>query len=589
MVAERGIPMAWSPVPDLSSPGRPARAAFAVTAVIMLVQSLRSYATLNQTLGDTDDALRLRIVRDLVAGRGWFDTHLDRLQPPAGVDIHWSRLIDGGMAALNTLFGLVLAPETAEFAMRLIWPLLWVFPLTLGGLLIARRLGGSTAVMACAIFIASVPVQMQFAAGRIDHHNVQIALTMLMLAGLVHLDTKWGPWLAGIATGLVLAVGLEPLLFVAIGGMFVALRFAADDGFAPMMRRYAIGLLLSVLAAYLAQTPPRLWFASACDMLAINLLTGLIVASAGLIAASFTTRSSGLRLGAVLTAGGAALATCLALDPACLGGPYAHMDARLHAEWLDHVTEVMNWPVLFQNMPGLAAALLAPSLVAVAALLGSLRDENVRHDPAWLITGAVFAAAVFAGLFMVRILPYAAAFSALVLAGAFARHAPRKIRDTFVAAAIAAFAISPTPVALVAAVLAPDTNTADKNTNRKACTATASFTPLAGLPAGLFLADIDVGPHLIVHTHHSALAAPYHRMNEGLVTAHEIWSAEPMAAEQMLRARGVSYVMLCPARGKLPIKFPATSLRTALEHGDVPDFLEPVPAGKAFKLWKFKP
>jgi hypothetical protein len=584
-----GIPMAWSPVPDLSSPGRPGRAAFALTAIIMLVQSLRSYASLGETLGDTDDALRLRIVRDLVAGRGWFDTHLDRLQPPAGVDIHWSRLIDGGMAALNALFGLVLAPEAAEYAMRLIWPLLWVFPLTLGGLLIARRLGGSAAVLACAIFIASVPVQMQFAAGRIDHHNVQIALTMLMLAGLVYPDTKWGPWLAGIATGLVLAVGLEPLLFVAIGGMFVALRFVADDGFAPMVRRYAIGLLLSVLAAYMAQTPPRLWFASACDMLAINLLAGLVVASAGLITASFVTRSFGFRLGAVLTAGGAALAACVALDPACLNGPYAHMDARLYAEWLEHVTEVMSWPVLFQNMPGLAVALLAPSLVAAAALLWSLRDENVRRDPAWLITSAVFAAAVVAGLFMVRILPYAAAFSALLLAGAFARHAPRKIRDKFVAAALAAFAISPTPVALAAALLAPEPGAADKSANRNACTATVSFAPLAALPAGLFLADIDIGPYLIVHTHHSALAAPYHRMNEGLVTAHAIWSAEPEAAEHLLRVRGVSYVMLCPARGKLPIEFPDKSLRAALERGDVPDFLESVPAGKTFKLWKFKP
>jgi len=182
--------MAWSPVPDLTSPGRPARAALALSALLALVEAVRGYAKLGVTLGDTDDALHLQIVRDLLAGRGWFDTHLDRLQPPAGLDMHWSWLDDGGLAALNLFFALILPPDMAETAMRLVWPVLWIFPLALGSVLIARRLGGSLFVLAAAIFVASYSVLMQFAAGRIDHHNVQMALAMLMLAGTVNLDRR---------------------------------------------------------------------------------------------------------------------------------------------------------------------------------------------------------------------------------------------------------------------------------------------------------------------------------------------------------------------------------------------------------------
>jgi len=46
--------------------------------------------------------------------------------------------------------------------------------------------------------------------------------------------------------------------------------------------------------------------------------------------------------------------------------------------------------------------------------------------------------------------------------------------------------------------------------------------------------------------------------------------------------------MLCAARGKLPFKWPDDSLRAALERGDAPTFLEPVPAGDVFRLWRVR-
>src|SRR5260370_41349134 len=48
----------------------------------------------------TDDAMRLVEVRDLLAGQGWFDLTQYRLNPPDGVVMHWSRLIDLPLALL---------------------------------------------------------------------------------------------------------------------------------------------------------------------------------------------------------------------------------------------------------------------------------------------------------------------------------------------------------------------------------------------------------------------------------------------------------------------------------------------------------
>jgi hypothetical protein len=580
--------MNWSPVPDFASPKRPARVALAVTLLVAALQTVYSWTKLPLALGDTDDALRLVIVRNLLTGGHWFDTHIERLQPPAGLDMHWSRLLDGAMALVYGGFALVVPAETAELLFRLIWPLLWVFPLTLGAVLAARRLGGSTAVLAAATFVASIPVQMQFHPGRIDHHNAQIALSMLVLAGALHLETRWGPWLAGIATGLLLAIGLEAVVFAILCGAKIALRFADHADYARPARRYALGLGATALLAFFAQTPPHLWTVTACDMLSVNLLAGVVVGAVGLFLASFVRGGAVPRLGAVLTAGALALGVYIALDPACLKGPFAHMDPRLRGYWLDHVVEVMNWLQFYGTRPALAAALLAPSLIAIIGFsIAVIRDRTLLRNPAWILVLALFVAGLLSGLFAIRALSYASAFGAVLFAGAFPRLLPHRLSSTLVAAALSAFLVSPSPVAVLAAMIAKPVAAQDE-ADRQQCSEAASFTQLAALPPGLVLSTIDAGPNLLAYTKLSALAAPYHRMNEGIATAHDLWSAPAADAAQRLKARGIDYVLLCPGRGPLPFGFPPGSLKTTLDANTSPPGLVSVPAGPAFRLWQVR-
>src|SRR5258708_5838822 len=70
----------------------------------------------------TDDAMRLVEVRDLLAGQGWFDLTQYRLNPPDGVVMHWSRLIDLPLAMLIRAGETVLPSAIAERVAATIWP-----------------------------------------------------------------------------------------------------------------------------------------------------------------------------------------------------------------------------------------------------------------------------------------------------------------------------------------------------------------------------------------------------------------------------------------------------------------------------------
>src|SRR3546814_4090138 len=97
----------------------------------------RSPAIRALPISDTDDAMRMAQVRDLLAGQGWWDLTQYRVNPAdGGVLMHWSRIVDaplaGGILLLRPIFGQPLA----EQLVMALWP-----PLHLGVLLVVAALG----------------------------------------------------------------------------------------------------------------------------------------------------------------------------------------------------------------------------------------------------------------------------------------------------------------------------------------------------------------------------------------------------------------------------------------------------------------
>src|SRR5687768_11675045 len=75
-------------------------------------------------LGDTDDNPRMMQVRGLLSGQSWYDLRQYRLNPPAGADIHWTRLVDLPIAGIKLLFRPLLGGRIAELVAVTAAPLL---------------------------------------------------------------------------------------------------------------------------------------------------------------------------------------------------------------------------------------------------------------------------------------------------------------------------------------------------------------------------------------------------------------------------------------------------------------------------------
>ena len=149
--------------------------------------------------------------------------------------------------------------------MRAWWPLMWLLPTIAGMAAIAWRIAGREAAMvALLLALAGVPAYQQFTPGRIDHHNVQIALALLVTAAAAWSDRKsWTAAAAGVLTGLALAIGFESLPYLAICGGMLALRYASDPEAGAALRDYGLALAASTaLALFISVGPDRLDAAS---------------------------------------------------------------------------------------------------------------------------------------------------------------------------------------------------------------------------------------------------------------------------------------------------------------------------------------
>jgi hypothetical protein len=74
------------------------------------------------------------------------------------------------------------------------------------------------------------------------------------------------------------------------------------------------------------------------------------------------------------------------------------------------------------------------------------------------------------------------------------------------------------------------------------------------------------------------LAAPYHRLSDGIIAAHAAFALPPDAARDVLVRRKVAYVVTCGPRPPLDLAQAnrSASLWGQLQAGAVPGWLDPV-------------
>jgi hypothetical protein len=146
----------------------------------------------------------------------------------------------------------------------------------------------------------------------------------------------------------------------------------------------------------------------------------------------------------------------------------------------------------------------------------------------------------------------------------------------------------------IAAVHAAGYPAAEEDDNRilGGCFKTANYAQLARLPQGVVAAEVDLGSFVLALTPHAVLAAPYHRLSEGIIAAHQIFALPPESARGVVARFGVTYVVTCGARvpPEMSDAERAASLWTQLQAGTTPDWLAVVPAqpGEVFTVYRVK-
>jgi hypothetical protein len=550
---------------------------------------------------DTDDAMRMVQVRDLMAGQGWFDMNAWRLDPPRGVFTHWSRVVDAPLAALILFFRRFLDGVMAEHAARIAFPTLMLLALFAGGAYAARvfagrsmRLFGVAAMLFCGVMF------WQFPPGRIDHHAPQIVTLIFSVAAMAE---AYGPArareaaaLSGAMMAVSLAIGFEDLPFQALVAAAPAIYYILRGGEArEALRGFALGLAGALTPLFLLTVGPARWGVVTCDALSYAHLFSVLTGCAcyAILAAMGASQTNiWARLGLVAVAACLAVAPLASVSAACLVDPFVGLDPIVRRFWLDHNAEVISLAEEFRIEPSAAVLMAGPILIGLCgALFGCWRTSGVSRGRWVLLSGQIAIGLAF-GAMHVRVFSTTMPLAAVgllapvsALCNFFARRATGGLgrAASSLAALMALFALSAFGVALAM----PDLKTTAEAESSPAnawrrpdpCLASASYEPLAVLPPGLAVSQIPAGSYLLAHTNLSVLAAPYHRNNAGNRAALDILRAPPALAEDLARRASARYILLCwmkPSDGAALREMAPDGLAAELSRGSVPGWLRPL-------------
>lgn len=553
---------------SVREPGRRDRlviAGFWLTiAAALIVRALLQVETA-PLLGDSDDAMRMVTAADLLNGQPWQDLTQHRDNAPFGAPMHWSRLVDAPIALLLALTRPFLGPLAPD-AVAVAWPLLLMLPLlALSAAFIRRLVPDAGTVTALALPIVSFVLLIEFVPGRVDHHNVQILLTLTAALALVAWrERPAGGIVAGLAIATSLAIGLEamPMLVSAIA-IYACVWIAEPHRHRTALAAFGVTLALGTAGHFLLATAPASYLTPACDMLSITYIVPALLGGFGLAATATLTGylvRPWQRFAVLAVAGAATVGITIAFFPDCLAGPYAATNEALSG-YFDTISEAQPlWVRLFTDPPT-AIAFALPVLLAlpVSAWRAFKARGDARAD--WLIVLGFLAAAALVMLLQLRgarlAAPFALPAAAWVITHARARYlAKKRIADALMLigswlafAGVAHYAIAGLfsgwlDTRLIASIEASPVR------QWQDCFIGEHYDELAALPQGIVAAPSWNGAHILRYTPHAVLSAGFHRNIDGIRAAETFFAGDEAAARTLAAERGIDYVAFCPANKK---------------------------------------
>ncbi len=508
---------------------------------------------------DPDDALRLVQVRNWLNGQGWFDLHLYTINPPNGVLMHWSRLVDAPIAGLILLLRPFLGQAAAEQVTVVAVPLLTLLAATLLAGRTAARLGGARgALYSCLLMAFASPVLEQMRPMRIDHHGWQIVALLLATGGLFLADRRKGGWLIGAALAWGMTVSLELLPHAALFAAILGLRWLRDpaerDGLTAMLTALSVGAI-----ALFAATHGTIDLVSHCDSLSPAYLAALLAAAVLVRIIAALPAQPAWRLIALL--GSAAAISGLmvvAVEPACSRGPFAALDPLVQKFWYRNVLEGI--PIWHQPLPAMLQMLAMPVLgLAACGWMG--RGPGRAQAAAWLELGLLLAGCLLVGVAVARASAAAGAVGVIAVGAAIPAVLTRIEAMKSVIAKLAAFALllaalGPGLIAHALGLGKADAAGPKDPTVRAArsvnpgkpiesCGMPQSLSWFAGRGATTVFSPLDLGPDLLLRTPVAVVATGHHRGQAAMHDVMAAFMADPAAAEPLVRGHSARYVLSC--------------------------------------------
>ncbi len=593
------------------TPVRIALILWAAMSLVAIVSQWQAIVTLD--LSDTDDAMRMAQVRDLLAGQNWWDLSQYRVNPAGGgVLMHWSRIVDAplalGILVLEPLFGQAMA----ERVVMTLWPPMLGATLCAVCALGYRNLSDWRIAYVAPLFLIMAGFTVaQFRPLRVDHHGWQILLAMLIMAQALRPAT----WRAGLWGGLfaaaLLSISIEGLPIVALFAGLAALRWALHARTADRDRLYGfMGALAggAILLQFVTRGPVGL-LGTWCDSLSAPYMAAFVAAAAVTFAAVRANPGAlWARLGLLGVVGLAAAAALVGTEPQCANGPFASLDPIVVEYWYRHVLEGQP---LWASKPQDAIHVLVPSLVGlVGSLLAWRGSPEVADRRNWATVIVALVGAAALSLLVLRSVATAHLFAlpgcgwlGLLLwtrARAISSVVTRILGSA--AAALTLPLIGSTAVLVVLTALMPSlkaetdaaaAKTAVADSYQSTCLDLAAIAALDRLPTTTILTPIDLGAPVIFWTHHSVVATPHHRNKEAMADSIRVFAGDPAKAEALVRKQQATLVVFCRTANDFGQYRRARkdALAAQLYSGKPPAWLEAVPiASRAgLSVWRVKP
>jgi len=505
-----------------------------------------------------DDAMRLVQAIDLYNGQDWFDTAQHRDNAPFGAPMHWSRLIDAPLALLMAVLS-PFAQDAAPYWAAFVWPLMVLLAVVALVAELSERIGGrASRLPALGLLAMTLAVYTEFVPGRVDHHNVQIALTLgMVLATLLGRHHPGWAVAAGALAATGLAIGTEVLPSVAVVLVCFGLYWVVDpiQGRRPLLA-VAAGFPAGLLVHLLISTRLSSVLQAACDALSASYVVAGILFSVAIlvaVAAAPVLRGAWQRFGALGALAIMAMGLCLWLFPECMGGPYGNLDDDLASILMPEIGEAQPIWVWASGWRPQVSLLVVPIIGSLGIVLAAaLAPRQTRWR--WAVLGG-FCFALFVvfclqvrgfRLLSIALLPGPAYLGALAweqLRQSKSLVSIGRVVLTFIAFAgaghLVLFSLAHAAMGLSPPV--PPTRAA----SWADCQARSAYEQLAALPRGNMMSFLLIGPQLLLETPHSVVSAGYHRNEDGLRDMVRFFEGGEAEALAVVRERGLDYLVFC--------------------------------------------